>query len=509
LPWIQGNKRQLRDVTAEALAALRAGNDPPTLFQRGGVLTRVRVRPDNGAPFLEPLVEAALRGVLARVANWQQVRHTKNGPVAEDDAPPLDVVKDLAHLPSWEGIPVLDSLIECPVFTPQGGLIQSPGFHPAARLWYHPAAGLAVPPVPPAPTRTEVARARDLLQGELLGDFPFRDAASQAHALAGLLLPFVRPLIGGPTPLHLFDAPVEGTGKTLLATVIGLVATGREPAAIAEATSDEEWRKRLTAVLAEGPMFVLLDNLSRVLDAGALASVLTARTWKDRLLGFSKTATLPNTCVWLASGNNTRLSRELMRRTLWCRLDAQVDAPWERNVFRHPNLLGWAKGQRGFLVQAALTLCQAWIAARRPAGAQPLGMFENWAAVMGGILDVAGVPGLLGNAQQFRATQADQVSEWRAFVVAWWQRYGEQTVGVEAIFELVTQDKLLDAVLGDKGERSQRIRLGLALGKAVERVFGDYRVERAPEDHRGRQQYRLRQMQSSRGQPEEMCPSEV
>src|SRR5262249_32643245 len=159
------------------------------------------------------------------------------------------------------------------------------------------------------------------------------------------------------------------------------------------------------AILAEGATFILLDNLSRTLDSGALASALTTRTWKDRILGVSKMAALPNTAVWLASGNNTVLSRELIRRTLWCRLDARVDVPSEREGFRHPHLVRWAKQHRGELVWGALTLCQAWVAAGRPAGEQTLGMFESWAEVLGGILQVAGVPGLLANAREFRAAR--------------------------------------------------------------------------------------------------------
>jgi hypothetical protein len=491
LPWIQGNQRQLRDATDEALAALLARNDPPTVFQRGGLLTRLRVRADDGAPLLEPLADAALRGVLARVANWKKFRNTRNGVVEEEDAPPMEVVKDLANLPAWDGIAVIEAVVECPVFARTGERIDTPGFHPEARLWYQPAPGLVVPAVAPRPSPAEVDRARHLLLVELLGDFPFRDDASKAHALAALLLPFVRPLIDGPTPLHLLDAPVEGTGKTLLATVIALVATGREAEAIAEGDGDEEWRKRLTAVLAEGARFVLLDNLSRALDSGALAAALTARTWKDRILGHSKMAALPNTAVWLASGNNTCLSRELIRRTLWCRLDAKVDAPWERRGFRHPNLIGWAKAQRGHLVGAALTLCQAWVAAGRPVGKQTLGMFESWAEVVGGVLDVAGVPGLLANAKEFRAARADKVGEWRAFVAAWWERHGADKVGVAALFALAAEQKLLDSVLGDKGEKSQRIRLGKALAQMSDRVVAGFRLESAGQDFKARQQYCL------------------
>lgn len=39
-----------------------------------------------------------------------------------------------------------------------------------------------------------------------------------------MLNPFVRDLIDGPTPLHLIEAPVAGTGKGLLASIAMLPA---------------------------------------------------------------------------------------------------------------------------------------------------------------------------------------------------------------------------------------------------------------------------------------------
>ena len=51
---------------------------------------------------------------------------------------------------------------------------------------------------------------------------------------------------------------------------------------------------------------------------------------------------------------------------------------------------------------AALTLIRAWIAAGRPKGKKTLGKFEGWAEVMGGILQVAGVPGFLDQLEAFR-----------------------------------------------------------------------------------------------------------
>lgn len=501
LPTIQGNKRQLREVTADALAAMLARNDPPTLFVRGRLLTRLKDRADDDPPVLEPLTDDALRGVLARVADWMTVKDTSNGEVVEAAPPPMAAVKDLAALPDWPGVPPLTAVVETPVFARDGSLVDTPGYCAAARLWYSPAPDLVVPPVPTGPTAAEVDRARHLLVTELLGDFPFADDASQAHAVAAVLLPFVRPMIVGPTPLHLLDAPVEGTGKTLLAAAISVVSTGRDVEAIAEAKDDEEWRKRITAVLAEGPTIVLLDNINRVLDAGALAAVLTTRVWKDRILGVSKTARLPVTCVWLASGNNTRLSRELIRRTLFCRLDAKTDAPWLRAEFRHPDLLAWAKDNRGELVWAALTLIRAWLSAGRPAGSARLGMYESWAATVGGILDVAGVPGVLTNAQAFRSARADQVSEWRAFITAWWTRFMDKPVGVRDLYQLVTDQSLLDSVIGDKGERSQRSRLGRALTRSVDRVFDTHRLTAVGEDHAGCQRYALQPVAAAPAPP--------
>lgn len=91
---------------------------------------------------------------------------------------------------------------------------------------------------------------------------------------------------------------------------------------------------------------------------------------------------LPVNCVWMASGNNTRLSPELIRRTVFCLRDAKTADPWLRAGFRHPKLLCWVAENRGQLVWAALTLVSAWLAQGRPPGRQTLGMFEAWAEVI-------------------------------------------------------------------------------------------------------------------------------
>ena len=292
-------------------------------------------------------------------------------------------------------------------------------------------------------------------------------------------------------PLHLIDAPTPGTGKGLLADMLTIPATGRSAEIMAEGRDDEEWRKRITAILIRAPGFILIDNVRRRVDSSALAAVLTAGHWTDRLLGQSKTVTLPVRAVWLATGNNVGLSNEMARRSVWIRLDARRDTPWTRTDFRHPQLGAWALEHRGRLIHACLTLIQAWLAAGRPAGTATLGSFETWATTIGGILAVAGVPGFLGNAHALYAQADEEVQMWRAFVLAWWDTHHQQEVGTEELYKLAIDETLLPEVLGDGGERSQRTKLGKALGRMRDRIIGPYRIVSEREDGKGRRLYRL------------------
>ncbi len=485
LPRIVVTHRELRDLTEDGLEALRGANEPPTLFQRGGA--RLRHSEDN-VPFLEALTEPAVRGLMARTADWR--RRTDQGflvPVA----PPMPVVEDVLALPKWHDIPILNGIVEAPSFSREGMLLTRPGYDPAGRLWFHSRRDLTIAAVPEFPSPEQVRAARDLLVEELLGDFPFADEAARAHALGAMLLPFARELCGDRTPLHLIDAPTPGTGKGLLADMLTIPATGRSAEIMAEGRDDEEWRKRITAILIRAPGFILIDNVRRRVDSSALAAVLTAGHWTDRILGQSKTVTLAVRAVWLATGNNVGLSNEMARRSVWIRLDARRDTPWTRTGFRHPHLGAWALEHRGRLIHACLTLIQAWLAAGRPAGTATLGSFEAWAATIGGVLNVASVPGFLGNAHALYTQADEEVQMWRAFVLAWWDRHHQQEVGTEDLYTLATAETLLTEVLGDGLERSQRTKLGKALGRMRDRIIGPYRIVGEREDGKGRRLYRL------------------
>ena len=455
----------------------------PTLFRSPDASLIVGVRDGDDGPTVRVHTIDSIRLLSSQLIRWYRVDPDSG---AENPAnPPDPVVKSLLADPAIH-LPALARIVTAPIVGREGEIQTEPGYHPASRTYYRPAHGFEVPPVPMAPTPADVVRARDLLF-EPLADFPFVGPSERAHALAATLLPFVREMIDGPTPLHMIAKPTPGTGAGLLCDVIALVTTGRAAPAGVVPTDENETRKRLTAAFLEGAPILLLDNVRQILGGSALSSALTATSWTDRILGRSSNTTLPIRCLWLATANNPRTSNEVARRIVRIGLDAKVERPWERDHFGIPDLRAWVKERRGALVAAALTLIQAWVREGRPAGAASLGSYEAWAAVIGGILAVSGVEGFLGNLSAFY-DQADVEGRTdRSFVEAWWQKHGDKPVGVADLYPLALD--LLE--LGDGGERSQRTRLGRShLARLRDRIVSGHRVCEA-EKYQGAQQWRL------------------
>src|SRR4029077_11571035 len=94
-------------------------------------------------------------------------------------------------------LPVLTRIASTPVVGRTGKLLTDPGYHPDARLLYHPVSGFVVPRVPDRPTPGEIAPARPLLEDETLAHVRLPGPAEKAHAMAMLLLGFLRSMISG------------------------------------------------------------------------------------------------------------------------------------------------------------------------------------------------------------------------------------------------------------------------------------------------------------------------
>jgi len=507
LPIINRYGRRLRELVDDGLDSLaRLNQAGPQVFDRAGALARIKWI--DGAAQIEIFDPDSLVLTLDRAANWIK----DDGAKQQKTEPPERVVRSMLKMARYQ-FPSLRGIANAPFFASDGRLVAALGYDPASGIFLDPA-GLTLSgqrelpgmggahrgsqtavldAIPERPSAEYVRMAVTYLSGELLADFPFATPADHANAIGLLLTPFVRPMVEGPVPLHVIDSPQVGTGKSLLASVVHIIATGRNAPTGFERFERSEAGKAITAMLLEAPPIILLDNVSRHLMSGAFAAALTADTWTDRVLGASRMVKVENRAVWIATGNNLTLSSELRRRSVEIRLDAKMERPDERASFRHPDLKQWARGNRAALAHSALTLIQNWIAlGQPPAPGKPLASFEGWWRVIGGILAAAGSEGFLANTERFRERADPDAKNWRRFIGEWAKQHGESPVTVSDLMAIA--QGLIPESLGSGTERSQHTRLGRALTKREGQIFAGWRIEGAEcrdADGRARNGFRL------------------
>jgi hypothetical protein len=279
----------------------------------------------------------------------------------------------LARTGQWR-LPELLGIIETPIMRPDGTILNSPGYDETTGLYL--CGTKCWPAIPDSPTR-EDAKAGALTLLEPFCEFPFVDQASRSAFLAGVLTSIQRRLLDS-APLFAFDAPAQRSGKSLLAESIGLLATGRRPAATGAGSNPEEMRKLITSALRENQPIVGLDNITFLLNSSHLAIALTQYLYEDRLLGANRMLRLRTNVTWTATGNNLTFGADLTSRVLVTRIDAGVERPEER-TFKFADLPAYLLANRKHFVVAALTILRAYHAAGRPRQQVPIwGVFEQW-----------------------------------------------------------------------------------------------------------------------------------
>ena len=466
------NGRWLRDISDDAKAALLAANNPETRFMRGSILARV-----NGEK-IEPLTNTTLKSDLDRIADfvketWKEGEDGKPARVTTPARPPADLAPDLLGRLDLD-LPELDEIVNAPVFLPDGSLLAQDGYDHDHKILLK-LRGLSG-------VRADLPMAEALaLLDTVYADFPFTETAGRAHTLALTLERFVRPLIQGATPMYLIDAPARGTGKGLLAEVSNLIPLGYFTPTMSQPRDSDEAEKRITSVLLEARPVVFWDNVTR-LGSDPLHIVLTSQVWQGRILGKSETVTLPNRAVWLASGNNVELSDEMTRRVIPIRLDSGEERPEERTGFTIPDLPGYVREHRSELVSACLSLVKAWVDAGMPQGQASLGRYESWAGVLGGILEVAGVPGFLSGRERLHSEADKETTEWASFCEVWWSTFGNRAVTASELFEIVKERKLLLDLWAGRSGLAAAQRFGRALTNRRDRVFGGFKLMNAGKD---------------------------
>jgi len=442
--YIVSNSGDLPSKTAQAWSAVYVANEPPRIFRnKTGIL---RINP--GEVGWDLLDSKSARHEFARIADW--VRPSSKGLTPAD--PQQMVIDDLLETIN-PPLPYLKKVTTIPVITSDGRLVSAFGYDADSQIYRVRSLDLSRLDLGEKSRFKDASEAASFILDDCLHDFPLATKQDKAHALALMLHDFARNLFTGPSPFFLLDKPIHGSGATLLATVLCYPSMGSSVPTKVFSNNEEEVRKQITSHLMSGGGAYLFDNLpdDRKIDSDVLASVVTSTIYSDRALGTNNDVKLENLGPWIATGNNPDFSGQLKRRVIRARLIPDTDEPYLRENFRHNPLMKWVQENRADLVDACLTIVMSWINAGRPAWhGQPLGSFEEFSKVMGGILQNAGIEGFMTDMDYQKDSVNSDTEQVRDLIQEWWKTNqnanltATQIVEIASVADLDIQDKWFD-----------------------------------------------------------------
>lgn len=235
------------------------------------------------------------------------------------------------------GVPPLDGITTAPILAADGSILDQSGYDAERRLWCCRVPRLDVPDQPDR----EAAIAALATIRHRFRTFPFSDSPRvqdgpisvvDIQQAAGIdESAFLCGLMTAVTRASLFNAPGilmtgpsisgAGTGKGLIARAIALIAFGVMPRAFTCGPDRQELDKRLAAELVEAAPMLFLDNVNgTALRSDTLASVMTERPARVRILGQTRMVELNSAAFIVITGNGLSVSEDLARRFLLCLL---------------------------------------------------------------------------------------------------------------------------------------------------------------------------------------------
>jgi putative DNA primase/helicase len=395
----QDDERPVIKLTADfhqaVDAAIEAVSGQEDVYKRANSLCRVvrhkqtdsparGVKREPGAPIITRLTPATARTVISRVARFQGWNERKKDWVGK--APPKDLAESVLGEQFYPKARELVGVIEAPTLRPDGSLLWTPGYDQQTGLLYIPNSDY--PPVPERPTKDEVKKAADSLL-YLIVDFPMRSDADKAAWLASVLTLIVRGAITGPVPAFLVSSNLAGTGKTWLALLAGLIASGRNPAMDGYPEDPLEMEKILVGLAIAGDRCIVFDNVANGTAVGCAPldrAIMARGAFRGRILGRNEqSAAVPWSATVFLTGNNLCTQADALRRFEpifldYGKMNPEARDPTEFRVFKEHglHLKDYVEQHRPELVTAALTVVRGYLVANVPPANLEAVDFPEW-----------------------------------------------------------------------------------------------------------------------------------
>jgi putative DNA primase/helicase len=344
-------------------------------------------------------------------------------------------------------LPSIAGVITTPTMRPDGSILSAPGYDPITRLFHVADPALVMPSIPNRPTREDADRALDYLS-RLLAGFPFVDVvADRAVALAALITPVVRGAMPV-APLFAIRATTAGTGKSYLVDLASAVSTGRLCPVISAGKDEVETEKRLGGLLLEGFPILSLDNVNGELGGDFICQAVERPLVRVRRLGVSDITEVESRATMYATGNGLRIQGDLVRRTLLCTLDANVERPELREFDTDP--VQMVLDDRGRYVAAALTIVRAFQVSGA-ATLKPLASFEQWSDTVRSALAWLECGDPCATMETAR-DEDPELAELREIMTLWTDAIGSDEVTCRKAIEIATS---VGPKIDDDGEADQ------------------------------------------------------
>ncbi len=445
-------------------------NPDVTVAALRDVLSKVETLYERGAPVRLAIDRAGRGGALAQVLAPDDLIllvHQVARPYILDgkgkDRAEIDVVlpRSIARMYlGWRGewrLPPLNGIASAPLLRDDGAIASGSGYDPATGMWQENVPNLDAL-ISIRPTLRDATAALFLIR-HTFRTFCFADARTvfdpaesvpvvdvskppdrdESGFLVALLTAVCRPSLPLAPGILFRAASVSGagTGKGLLARCISLVAFGREPHAVTSGVRPEELEKRVAAELMQGNPVLFLDNLNNTaFRSNLLASAITERPSRVRLLGRSQMLQLNASAFVVLTGNGLTVSEDLARRFIAVDLDAHLEDPESRSFQR--DIKKEVAGRRAELLAAALTI---WRWGRLEKGlvrGVPLGSFELWCRWVRDPLLALGCADPVARVGESKWLDARRQAVADLFAL-WWDKHGSRAVAVRDLHAEVKQ----------------------------------------------------------------------
>lgn len=469
----------------DLLHALRQSTD---IYDFGSDLVRV-----DGNGSIHLLNESSLRYYAGLIVQFYKTRRLVNGVEIELLCDPPDkVCKSVIALQVQRNLKKLNGVITAPTLRLNGSILQAPGYDEATQLLCD--IPSTATHINNSPSIQEALKALESLMHPFR-DFPFCGPLDRAVFLAALLTSAVRPVLSL-APGFAFDAPSQGSGKTLLARCVAALMQGSEPSVWPHTAGrdDEEIRKRIFSALRAGLRVLIWDNITGVFDSSAMAACMTSPVFTDRILGQSISSSVPNKLMIIFTGNNVLLQGEMPRRILVSRIDPAVERPFARKFDLDP--YAYCRDNRQHLIASALTLLRAYLTHGCSTSVHgSLASFEDWDTWVRRAVIFADelMPGSFGDVMECITANQSVDPDLEVLVNllrAWHNAFRERAVSVSDLLResLKVQTEWIDLLnaINDLplSQTSTSPGYSRAIGKYLayrkDRIAGGYKLEAGP-----------------------------